>query len=181
MQIDGATALHIASQKGDVTCIKKLLASRANLDVTSTNGSTPLHAAAGEGRSHAVQMLVSAGASIDATDKVNGSTPLSKAIENGHTHTAKALLALGASVHNAAVGKHLPRIKIKFDFFLIAKAGGVTPLHIASLKGNTEVIGALLDAGASISKETDEGYTALLIARRFGHDDAASMLVVAQN
>lgn len=47
-------------------------------------------------------------------------------------------------------------------------ASGVTPLGVASERGHLEVMGALIDAGASVNNPTNEGVTPIHIACQFG-------------
>lgn len=51
----------------------------------------------------------------------------------------------------------------------VSSQAGYTPLHIAAQNGDGEIVGILLDAGASPNAVTVDGQTALAIARRLGY------------
>jgi ankyrin repeat protein len=53
---------------------------------------------------------------------------------------------------------------------------GDTPLIVASLIGNEEIIKILLDAGAEVNAKDKGGYTALVWATENGHADIAGLL-----
>jgi uncharacterized protein len=82
------------------------------------------------------------------------------AIREGATQAALELLAIGAPVDSE-------------------NAKGVTPLILASQKGNLSVVQALLRRGASASATTVTGTTAVLQAAHFGHVDVMHALVQA--
>ena len=54
--------------------------------------------------------------------------------------------------------------------------GGGTPLHTAAFVGDPEVLRMLLDRGADPRLTTDDGKTAIDIARERGHAEAAALL-----
>jgi ankyrin repeat protein len=47
---------------------------------------------------------------------------------------------------------------------------------IASQKGHVDVVKLLLEKGADVDASTDNGITALLVARKNGHADIAQLL-----
>ena len=51
---------------------------------------------------------------------------------------------------------------------------GWTPLHVAVEEGNTEVVLELLDWGADVNVEEEEGLTPLLMASEKGHFELVS-------
>ena len=55
----------------------------------------------------------------------------------------------------------------------------LTPLMFAAVHGCLDVAEALLKGGADIDKATNEGATALMIARHFGHSTIVKLLLDA--
>jgi len=85
-------------------------------------------------------------------------TALHVTIREGSTEAALDLIEKGTSVHSEN-GK------------------GVTPIIIASQKGNISVVKALLDRGASPLAASTTGCTSLLQAAHFGHCDVVRLLL----
>ena len=57
---------------------------------------------------------------------------------------------------------------------------GYTPLAYAAMKGSVPMVELLLRNGASVSLTTGEGDTAVELALRYGHQDAADLLKLAR-
>jgi len=55
--------------------------------------------------------------------------------------------------------------------------GASTPLSLASEKGHVDLARMLIDLGADVSAQTDDGWTALHLASENGHVDLARMLI----
>lgn len=60
---------------------------------------------------------------------------------------------------------------------ITAKIDGYTPLHLASMVGNTDVAKFLLDNGADVNARDSEGYSPLVRAKANGNDEIARMLI----
>jgi len=56
---------------------------------------------------------------------------------------------------------------------------GRTSLHLASLRGDTEIVELLLEAGANVNIKNKFGWTPLHLAAREGHIDIVQMLLEA--
>ena len=98
-QPDGMTALHWASQRGDVAGAQMLMYAGARVDAVTRNGNyTPLHLAARNGRATVVKALLSAGANVNAMTTTGAASALHFAASNGDSATVTALLDKGASV-----------------------------------------------------------------------------------
>ena len=54
---------------------------------------------------------------------------------------------------------------------------GQTSMHFASMWGHPDVVSVLLDAGANVNVENDDGYTPLVFAVRKGHADVVQVLL----
>ncbi|KAG7260387.1 hypothetical protein CRUP_006979 [Coryphaenoides rupestris] len=60
---------------------------------------------------------------------------------------------------------------------VIGASNGITPLHVASKRGNSNMVGLLLDRGSQIDAKTRDGLTPLHCAARSGHDPAVELLL----
>ena len=97
-QTDGATALHWAVYRNDVTMTTALLRAGAKVTVANRNGITPLYMASLYGNPAIISPLLKGGA--DAKQKgPSGETMLMLAARNGNPDAIKALLAAGADVN----------------------------------------------------------------------------------
>ena len=61
----------------------------------------------------------------------------------------------------------------------VSKKKGNTPLHLAAIKGRTDIIALLLDAGATIEPKNTDGNTPLLVAMLNEHKDCVQLLLQA--
>jgi ankyrin repeat protein len=128
---DGSTPLYSAAYLGHLEVVQILIAKGTKLDASASNGSTPLHVAAQEGHATVVKALLVAGSAVDTQSPSSGSTALFMAARDGHLDSVNALLAHGANVE-------------------LANLKGLRPLHAAVLGGFTDVVSALVNAGADI-------------------------------
>jgi len=109
-----------------------------------------------------------------------GSTPLLFAARSGDVESAKLLLAAGASVNDAAPdgnsvlvvaaysgnGK-LAQFLLEKDALPNAAAGGYTAAHVAVLRGDTELVKALLAHGANPNARITRGTPITRSAQEF--------------
>jgi ankyrin repeat protein len=71
-------------------------------------------------------------------------------------------------------------IKSGADVSAAGKDGG-TALMLAATSGDAEIVKELLSAGANVAgRYTSNGETALVLAKRAGHDDIAQLLAAAE-
>uniref|UniRef100_A0A8C4XV41 Uncharacterized protein n=1 Tax=Falco tinnunculus TaxID=100819 RepID=A0A8C4XV41_FALTI len=185
---EGRTPLHRAAEKGHGDAVKVLLRHGAFMYGSDAEGKTPLHLAAQNNHSHILKMflkeearscrnqhnflhmaalkdessvakmLLKAGASTDGKDE-KGWTALSYAVSQGSENTAKVLLAAGASVDS--------------NMF-------VTPLHIASRRGNTDVAQQLLHHKAHVNVKDKQSKSPLHFAAERGDKTMVEMLLNAK-
>ncbi|MBW1810481.1 MAG: ankyrin repeat domain-containing protein [Deltaproteobacteria bacterium] len=137
----GDRRLFLASEKGNLDEIRKLLGDGVNVDGRDRMGRTALHLALDEGQAEAAKLLLDLGASPVAVDKL-GNTPLHLAAELGSPSLTSRLIEMGADVN--AQGND-----------------GWTPLHLAASWNSKTVIQLLLDNGAKRTIKNEKGLTPL--------------------
>jgi len=125
----------------------------------SPDGWTALHLAAFFGAREACFVLIGLGASLETVaQNPTANTPLHAAIAGAAGETlAPLLVALGAPV--AAPGGE-----------------GITPLHLAAVRGFDTLSRLLVARGASSSALTEEGHTPADLAASRGHNALAAWL-----
>jgi ankyrin repeat protein len=149
LSLDGGDPTLFEAVKGnDVQAVKVLIGRGADVNARSEDGNTPLAIAVYEGHVEMADLLLAAGAEINAKYP-GGATVVMTAVFKGRLAILKELLRKGADP-NAAMDD------------------GLTPLMMAaSLTGRpqaVETVGALLDAGAKLDSQDDQGETALIKA-----------------
>ena len=150
-QSRGQTALMWAAAQGHVEVVSALISAGANLEAKSNvrprlmyyessngaafdmgseeqlGGYSPLLFAAARGHVEVGELLINAGADVNSTAG-NGASPLVVAVHSGHTQFGHLLLAAGADLDSIDAGYNA--------------------LHAAVLRGDLEIVQALLAAGA---------------------------------
>jgi ankyrin repeat protein len=125
----GETALHLASARGALDCVKWLLEHGVSIDSKTAHGHVALHDAAQAGHDLVCQHLLESGADSRIRTRKTGSTPIHYAAEYGHLKAVKTLL--------------------NFEYDLLARdAWGGTPLHTAAYWGHVDIVEKLLEAGS---------------------------------
>eukprot|EP00128_Syssomonas_multiformis_P012289 Colp12_sorted_trinity150504_noHs@22058 len=188
----GMAPIYIAAQEGHDHLIPFLLKAGASPNWTSYIDTSPLFIAAYKGHAKVItallqsplsRLMVNSGycpddwtAMLMMRDpeachflSVVGFSPLLAACYNGHVAAAVALLEGGANVNFTPTKK---------DTRFNSENIGLTALHIACKKGNAELVGHLLRAGASIDALA-ENYTPLVYAVGSGNLAVVSALISA--
>jgi len=188
----GLSALHLAAAQGCENTIKQLLLHGALLESHSSDGQTPLGMALANGHhqlthwlqwspwplpdrplqgrdviaatmagdSLAVQRLLELGLPVDAVDE-QGCTALLRAASSGQYAVVDQLLAYHANPCHT-------------------NKKGVTPLAAAISAQHSQIVAALLDAGADPQPSLAEGgLTALMLAAAHGLPDIVEQLLAA--
>jgi L-ascorbate metabolism protein UlaG (beta-lactamase superfamily) len=106
------------------------------------------------------EKLVSLGAKVNAQTK-NGETPLFLTAVRGQFETAESFLRLGAEPD------------------LGQKRTGRTPMHMAALKGYSDIIGLLIEHGAEIKEKDEAGMTPIEYAAKYRNEKAVERLIAA--
>lgn len=189
----GKPALHLAIQGWHRDVTQLLLQRGANL--TQRSASTPyqgrkaLHVAAESGDIEAVQLLLQHGAEVNVLDDVP-LTPICYAAQAGHSHIVQLLLDRGAWLNagpetnsssmpssTAAVPSGLGIFAADPFAFLQQRRTftAATPLHLAAFGGHVSVAYLLLQRGALINCQDEEGHTPLFAAARSTEQGAGAV------
>ena len=172
-----STPLHVASSRNNAEAIQLLIKHGADVSARNEHGSTPLHL--GE-YTYTAQLLIEHGADIHARDK-RQSTPLHHL---WIPETAQLLIKHGADVHArdqegltplhiasswpvGIAGDRKVRLLIELGASVNAYDNNhQTPLHMvsSSWSPNAKSLCLLLENGADVDVENDQGLTALQIA-----------------
>jgi len=121
------------------------------VEARSADGFTALHLASYFGRSDIVRRLLGAGSDVEAVaENASGVRPLHSGVAGGKLDVVEALLASGAAVE-------------------VRQEGGFTPLMGAAAQGSEHMVARLLTAGADRTARTDDGQSALDLAREHHH------------
>ena len=133
--------LYLAIHRGDINQIERHIEWGSDINQVDADGRRPLHVAAERGRLAVVKLLIKHGAEIDALDR-EGNTPLYSAVMAGRTQIAMLLLKSGS--------------KIDANYLL--------DQVVANSVADRDVIDFLLDQGAEINHQDEQGRTPLIIA-----------------
>ncbi|MBV1691502.1 ankyrin repeat domain-containing protein [Novosphingobium sp. G106] len=91
----GRTALHIVTERRDLTWMSFLIGRGANVNLRDAQGVTPLQLASNLGFIEGIELLVESKARIDDPNDA-GETPLISAVHRRNTEMARILLKAGA-------------------------------------------------------------------------------------
>lgn len=193
----GSSLLYIAAKTNDIDLVKTLLENGVDINIACTNDMTALRIAAAKGYIALVEILLKGGANIGARLKAvsdPGVTPLHDAVTQGQSAVVKILLENGSDI-NAAIfssgctALHLAIIDCRLDMvkILLAKGANVnaktitddTPLHLATIKGDTNLVTTLLEKDdIEINAVNMNGYSPLYIAVAKGHAKIVEALLM---
>ena len=183
----GATALHMAAQKGHFEIAKKLIP-HIDVNVASAYGRTALHQACQAGCLPLVRLLVESGATITSTDSV---TCLLLATINNYIEIMRYLLSdCGVDVNEATTDDgdtalHMAcqksdrtavELLLDHDADVHAKRkNGIMPIHLAAASGNTYAVEQSLAKGVDV--DVVGNVTPLFMACQEGHIDIVELLI----
>ena len=161
----GATVLLIASSFKDYEdIVSHLISMGADVNFRGKDGRTPLIWAAGNSL-ETTKILLENGADVNA----NGNDGMTAFIQSTFgilskkvsTEVMDLLLENGADVNSALISKN---------------AAGWTALHFAVVNGDYDLVKYLLSNGANVNHTSDEGSTALSLARQEKYKEIISLL-----
>ena len=156
---------HESAAIGDLARVQAALdVDPARLDSFSPEGFTALALAAHFGHRDVMQLLIDRGADMNriAAHRL-AVTPLHAALFGRQVEAALLLVERGADVTLARGGTGMKR-------------AGWTALHYAAGLGFGALVGPLLDRGADLAREDEEGKTPLEVAMDANHHDIADVL-----
>jgi ankyrin repeat protein len=174
---NGTTPLMIASAAGDTKTITALVENGSDINARdAAKGETPLMFAAGFNRLDAVKLLLARGADHKATTKVVDlfalTAPEEEAMLRGGGGNSTRPQAAPARVDIAGATRGYRYNE------LISSQGGLSALHFAARQGFTDVVKALVEAGADLNQpNAGDQTTPLLIAIINGHFDLAMYML----
>ncbi|CAL1265866.1 unnamed protein product [Larinioides sclopetarius] len=158
--LEGRTALHLASANGHAAVVKALIEGGAKINALDAAGYSPLHQAATEGHEEVVKLLLKNGCHVDTQDELHGNTALHEAAWKGFSRTVEILCKNRAN-------------------FYIKNNGGFTPLHLACQNGHNQCCRNLLLAACKPDVRNSYGDTPLHTAARYGHAGVLRILISA--
>jgi ankyrin repeat protein len=178
LDLDGDTALIMASITGKSQMVPQLIRQGADPNIQNKNGCTALFLAAAKGNLEIVNQLLELGkAEVDLAERTNDS-PLLIACQEGYLEVARALIDHGADVNyqnnkgvtpliRAVYGNHrdlteyLLQQKAKINVSNMEKRA---PIHLAAEKGYLEMVKLLVRHKADIELRNQKGWTPLILA-----------------
>lgn len=141
--------------------IQLLLDAGAEVDPPHKLNWTALHHAAEWGRPDAISLLLAKGANPNTQQSDTNLTPLYYAIKRASPDISRLLLDAGAERDTVFTG-------------------GMTPLHLAAMCGNYEIVQLLLEQPVEVNRREEEGgWTPLHLAATKGEKTMVKMLLKA--
>ena len=200
--VDRVTALHVAAQGGHLDCVNVLLEAGADVTVLDEEKRSALQLAVKNNHGDTAIALVKAGADPNTvyTDE-EGVTHnlLMDAITVENEEFAKLLAEKGADLYHVDDKKVTTLLQAshrgltdvvkillekhaaggKSGYIDDASDEGITPLIASASEGHTEIVQALIAAGANVDAKDKDGTNALMAASARGHVDAVKALLEA--
>ena len=154
-----STPLHEAAEHGYLDIVQLLITHGADINALDCNESSPLHKAARFQKHQVVELLLKGGADVNVRNDQN-LTPLYEAVECGSLDGVESLLTLGRQdVDVNTRGRCLRTLS-----------------HLASLRGSLDMSRLLIEHGADLNAQDNEGRTPFSVALASGHRKLALFL-----
>jgi len=145
-------------------------------------GYTALHYSAAHGYDNITGLLLERNARLDLTDPRLGNTAMHWATQNGHHSTVELMLKYEQNLllqqlkvvrRNRALP--CPRFNSVINF---QNYDGNSPLHLAAVEGQLDIVKSLVTAGAYVNLPNLDGLTPLHAAIQAGRADIAQFLIL---
>ena len=190
----GWTRLHASVDLDVREIVETVLKQKVPVDTQARDGRTALHIAADNGKTEIIEILLAANANPNIKDREN-QLPVQLAAHNDYTSVVLQLVAKKSEVPDifvatiaSAFDKASAMLKAEPTLVKRRNGEGLTPLHVASREGQTEIVRALLAAGADAKaiddqqpdgkrREYYQGWTPLHLAALKGNTAAATLLL----
>ncbi len=153
---DGANAVHILGQLGDLPSLDVVVELGADPHAVDRDGNLALHVVAETGDVDTLEHLLDLGLDPNGRN-LNEKTPLHDWAFRGTPGGVRLLLERGAAVD-------------------ARRDDGNTPLHMAAVAGQEDNVRTLLDFGADLGVRNDSDQTALDLARHYDRWAVAKIL-----
>ncbi len=153
--------MHWAASDGKIASLQFFLDHRQDINAQDANGCSPVVIATQYNQVSSVIYLTKNGADLTLKDN-NGDTPVHWAAYKGFEELVGLLLHF--QPHDLNSEDVFGQVSELFDLINSSKLFGIfqTPLHLAALRGNADVVEYLIvDFGADTSKKDKNGLTAL--------------------
>ena len=169
------TALHLACELGKEKCVQILVAQGANLLVRSQAGITPLHLACKGGYHTLISSLITE-ETLQAYDYNNLWTPLHYACRYHNIECARRIV-VGFSKLLQIQKRHPGYHPSILPFYCLKNQYGTTILHHAFLGNDIQFVENLLNLGADLNVQDNNGATPLMSALQcHGNDTDMNLL-----
>jgi ankyrin repeat protein len=158
------TPLSLAIINGQLEIVQLLLVNGANPNSQNIDGCTALHVAATKSNPAITKALLQKGADPNLEDEIGWTPFYFAALEDPTKENLNVLAMLGETMELNQQDEN-----------------GLTQLHIAASRGDTEVVDELLKAGANPNIATRTGLTAFSIAAQNGYSEIMKLLIKNSN
>ncbi|EJD73951.1 KH domain-containing protein [Loa loa] len=158
---EGYTPLMEASREGHLEVVRLLIKFGAKVNIqTDETGETALTLAACGGFKDVAELLVRSGARLD----IGANTPLMEAAQEGHLDTVRFIL------------NEMRSLGLPIDATTTANSN--TALTYAAENGHLDVCAVLIEFGANIDHQAENGRTALMKAAKNGNYSVIQFLLM---
>ncbi len=154
----GGTPLYLATKNFDL--MQRLIAKGAEVNVKAFGNFTPLHQAASSGNLKVAKLLIDHGADLNA---------------RGGEGTVLHRIINRKSKSNGEMAKLLLESGVRLQEFSF----GNTELHLAAMKGLSDMARVLVEHGADVNAVNGYGHTPLYYAAKHGYRSLADILIAA--